>query len=144
MVLAADLDEEGIEVDVEESGGHTGAYTRRMAVALKAMMTLSPGCRRHFVGRRGGHRGDQRPAHIEVNQGNRPQPLQPNHHSLLVIAGRVRVRSQAQHDVFRPDHGMRRPLALGHDIEAEIFCPETVRERALPVPRRRSAGRFLQ
>ena len=44
MVLAADFDEEGIQIDVKEARGHTGAYTRRMAVALRAMITLSPGC----------------------------------------------------------------------------------------------------
>ena len=42
VMLAADFDEEGIEIDMYDAGGHAGAYTRRIAVALKATITLVP------------------------------------------------------------------------------------------------------
>jgi hypothetical protein len=42
MMLAADFDEKGIEIDVYDAGRHDGAYTRRMAVALNATTTRVP------------------------------------------------------------------------------------------------------
>ena len=42
MIVPADFDEEGIEIDMYDAGGHDGAYTRRIAVALKATITLVP------------------------------------------------------------------------------------------------------
>src|SRR3954447_23101839 len=42
VVVTADFDEEGVEIYMDESRGHAGAYTRRMAVALNARTTAVP------------------------------------------------------------------------------------------------------
>jgi hypothetical protein len=44
VILATDLDEERVQVHMDDAGGHEGAYTRRMAVALSATTTCSPPC----------------------------------------------------------------------------------------------------
>jgi hypothetical protein len=85
-----------------------GAYTSRIAVALKAAMTRTPGVK----------------PISSVHQRDRPQLLQPDNSAFHMIASRVGMRCQAEHDVLRTDDRVDRTFALCHDIESEIATPK--------------------